>query len=241
MTLGRPTISANLRVIAALGVAFVLLGANCEPHNPQVRQVHPYRSDYWFWNWDTDGGEASVPDNPVSIIFRSHYPDMVDRVYGDLAQMGLTSGGDKMNLKGYGPSRSGVTPSPWSSSSAGRKGNKGCVTPSGPFCKPDENVHVRTYGPDGQQGTQVYLGASGYYLVATVHFDKAEGEPGQTFGYHTDAREALWSMAMWLTWVHAIHWTYTANIALNNACVGYVRDVHHICDFDGYAWEVWID
>ena len=126
---------------------------------------------YSFQNWDHDGTRN---DNPVALVFVSTKPDLVDRVYAAVEAEGLTHSGSKMSLSGVGGSRPGVAAtSPWHSESAGRKGAFGCWG----HCAAKTDIHIRTYGADGQAGTQVYQGSAGirpYYLIATVHFDVSE-------------------------------------------------------------------
>ena len=54
--------------------------------------VQPAGFKYRFENWDHDGAHV---DNPVSIIFVSAKSNLVDRVYDQVATVGLTDGGSK--------------------------------------------------------------------------------------------------------------------------------------------------
>lgn len=194
--------------------------------------VTPSGFKYRFQNWDHDGAHV---DNPVSIIFVSEKPNLVARVYDQVATVGLTHGGSKMNLSGIGGSRPGVNATdPWSSNSAGRKGAFGCWGK----CDPHADIHLRTYGADGKDGTQVYqgeFGAGAYYLVATTHFDVNENTPKADFGYQDQARTLLIAKM-----VDAKKWHVLQSVDVKNACDERM-DAKHLCKHDGKAVVVSID
>ena len=186
-----------------------------------------------FDNFDYDGGNKI--DNPVTMVFVSKRPNMVERVYDQLDSVGIDSGGSKMTLSGWGPSRSGVGNTAWHSHSAGRKGAFGCWG----HCSSKTDIHVRTYGPDGRKGTQVYQGSRGYapyYLVATVHFDANENTSKATFGYNDRARYYL------VNHMVARHtWHVKASVTVpGSSCYGWF-DNSHFCDSNGKAQVISID
>lgn len=189
-------------------------------------RVKPAGFKYEFDNWDHDGPKV---DNPVSIIFVSDKPDLVDRVYSQVESQSLRGGGSKMRLTGIGGSRPGVNEyDPWHSDSAGRKGAFGCWGK----CDPKTNIHIRTYGPNGRKGTQVYQGSFGvapYYLLATVHFDRDENTPKADFGYQDEARRLLVERM-----VAAKKWRVIGSVDVKNACNGRM-DRTHLCQHDGTA------
>jgi hypothetical protein len=188
--------------------------------------------EYSFQNWDHDGAKN---DNPVALIFVSTKPDLVDRVYAAVEAEGLTHSGSKMSLSGVGGSRPGVNPTdPWSSESAGRKGAFGCWG----HCTSKTDIHIRTYGPDGRDGTQVYQGTAGirpYYLIATIHFDVNENTPQADFGYQDTARSLLLNRMM-----GAKKWSQIGSVNVQNACNGRVN-ASHMCEHDGEALIIDID
>jgi hypothetical protein len=189
--------------------------------------------EYSFENWDHDGAKN---DNPVALVFVSNKPNLVDRVYAAVEAEGLTHSGSKMSLAGVGGSRPGVNPTdPWHSQSAGRKGAFGCWG----HCTSKTDIHIRTYGPDGHEGTQVYQGSAGirpYYLIATVHFDVNENTPQADFGYQDTARSLLLA--------HMIgakkKWRQLGSVNVRNACNGRVNRTH-MCQHDGKALIIDID
>jgi hypothetical protein len=196
------------------------------------QRVKPPGFKYPFDNWDHDGARV---DHPVSIIFVSRRPDLVDRVYDQVGSVGLTGGGGKMTLSGIGGSRPGVDPDePWTSRSAGRKGAFGCWGK----CDRETNIHMRTYGPDGRQGTQIYQGSSGvrpYYLLATTHFDVRENTSREDFGYQDRARSLLVGKL-----VGAGKWRVLQSVDVKNACDRRL-DKKHLCKHDGKALVIDID
>lgn len=240
-----------LRRLAAVAAAGVLTGAglfltpgtaqayrNPPPKShrigrPAVHLIHAHGFVHGFWDYDRDSTKV---DNPVTIVFVSRHPHMVDRVYDQLDAVGIDSGGSKMTLAGYGGSRPGVSSTDsWHSHSAGRKGAFGCWG----HCGNKTDIHVRTYGPDGKNGTQVYQGSAGYapyYLVATVHFDVDENTSRATFGYNDRARDTL------IAHMTARHtWTVKATVDIpRSSCYGWF-DSSHFCDSDGRAKVVSID
>jgi hypothetical protein len=187
---------------------------------------------YDFQTWDHDGAKR---DNPVSLLFVSEKPDMVSRVYDQIGDVGLTHGGGKMTLSGVGGSRPGVSSTDrWTSHSAGRKGAFGCWGQ----CASHTDIHLRTYGPDGHDGTQVYQGKAGalpYYLVATIHFDVSENTAQEDFGYQDRARSLLVDKM-----VAARKWRVAGSVDVKNACHGRV-DPKHMCLHDGRALVIDID
>lgn len=189
---------------------------------------------YKFQNWDYDGAKR---DNPVSVIFVSNSPDMVDRVYEQVAAVGLTGSGNEMTLSGIGGSRPGVNPTdPWTSHSAGRKGAFGCWG----RCGSKTDIHLRTYGPDGKKGTQVYqgdgYGLRPYYLIATVHFDVKENTPAESFGYQDKARSLLVNKL-----VAEGKWSVLrSSVDVRNSCDRWL-DAKHRCKHNGKAWLISID
>jgi hypothetical protein len=187
---------------------------------------------YAFENWDHDGANV---DNPVALIFVSTHADLVSRVYTQVETVGLTHSGSKMELSGVGGSRPGVNPTdPWSSESAGRKGAFGCWGQ----CSTKADIHVRTYGPDGRDGTQVYQGSDGvrpYYLIATVHYDVNENTPQADFGYQDEARGLLVAKM-----VGAKTWRVLGSVNVKNACNQRLNKSHK-CEHDGTAQIVSID
>jgi hypothetical protein len=218
-----------IRLAAATALVFVAPAGAAQIHAPYIR--------YPFQNWDYDG---SLRDNPVSIVFVSSTPNMVGRVWSQVGSVGLTGRGDVMTLSGVGGSRPGVNPfDPWTSRSAGRKGAFGCWG----RCGRTTDIHLRTYGPDGRLGTQVYQGRYGYrpfYLVATIHVDKNEGTPNRDFGYQDQARSFLVNRL-----VAAHRWTVLTSVPVQNACGTSTRgdriDIYHLCWHDGRALLVSID
>ena len=187
---------------------------------------------YSFEKWDHDGARN---DNPVALVFVSKKANLVDRVYAAVEAEGLTHSGSKMSLSGIGGSRPGVNPTdPWTSESAGRKGAFGCWGQ----CTSKTDIHIRTYGPDGRDGTQVYQGSSGvrpYYLIATVHFDVKENTPQADFGYQDTARALLLDRM-----IAAKKWRQIGAVNVNNACHGRVN-ASHMCEHDGKARIIDID
>jgi hypothetical protein len=187
---------------------------------------------YGFQNWDHDGAHR---DNPVSLVFVSRTSDMVDRVYGQIGDVGLTHGGGDMTLSGVGGSRPGVSSTDsWTSKSAGRKGAWGCWG----HCAAKTDIHLRTYGPDGHEGTQVYQGSYGvrpYYLIATIHFDVSENTSHEDFGYQDRARSLLVDKM-----VGARKWRVIGSVDVKNACNRRI-DAKHLCAHDGKALIVSID
>ena len=196
--------------------------------------LHAEGFRYPFQTWDHDGAQR---DMPVSIIFVSKHPHMVDRVYGQVEArpIGLTDSGAEMTLSGVGGSRPGVhSTDPWTSHSAGRKGAWGCWGK----CADHTDIHLRTYGPDGHDGTQVYQGSHGtwpYYLVATTHFDVSENTPQERFGYQDVARRLLVDKL-----VRAGEWRVVGSVDVHNACSRRI-DSKHFCKHDGRALVVSID
>lgn len=222
------------RMLAVVGVVATLLvldGAIANAAPPG--EINAAYIRYKFQNWDYDG--SSKKDNPVSIIFVSNSPNMVERVYNQIATVSLTGSGSKMTLSGIGGSRPGVNPTdPWTSHSAGRKGAFGCWG----HCGSTTDIHLRTYGPDGRVGTQVYQGSYGYrpyYLIATTHFDVRENTPSSDFGYQDQARSLLVNKL-----VAAYKWTVLTSVDVQNACNRRI-DAHHLCRHDGRALLVSID
>ena len=187
---------------------------------------------YSFENWDHDGTKN---DNPVALIFVSTKPNLVDRVYAAVEAEGLTHSGSKMSLAGIGGSRPGVNPTdPWHSESAGRKGAFGCWG----HCSAKTDIHLRTYGPDGREGTQVYQGSAGirpYYLVATIHFDVNENTPQADFGYQDTARSLLLERM-----IGAKKWRQIGSVNVQNACNRRIN-ASHLCHHDGDALIIDID
>jgi hypothetical protein len=218
--------------LAAVPIAAATALTFATPAGAASSQIHASYIKYSFQNWDYDGGSR---DNPVSIIFVSNSPNMVSRVYSQVGSVGLSGGGDKMTLSGIGGSRPGVNPrDPWTSHSAGRKGAFGCWG----HCGSKTDIHVRTYGPDGRWGTQVYQGSYGYrpyYLIATIHFDVNENTSHSDFGYQDRARSLLVNKL-----VAAHKWTVLTSVAVQNAC-NRRTDAHHLCRHDGRAWLISID
>jgi hypothetical protein len=218
--------------VVAVGAAVTLGLGVTEAGAAPASQVKAQGIKYKFQNWDQDG---STRDNPVSIIFVSKKSDMVDRVYVQVKKVGLTKNGSKMTLKGVGGSRPGVNPTdPWTSKSAGRKGAFGCWG----HCSAGTDIHLRTYGPDGSRGTQVYQGGYGfrpYYLIATVHFDVDENTSREKFGWQDRARGLLVKKL-----VSRGDWRVLSTVTVKNACSGW-RDAHHWCKHDGKAQIVSID
>lgn len=205
-------------------------------HRPSGKHlIHAHGFEHGFWNYDYDTGKRYV-DNPVTIVFVSKHPDMVDRVYSQLGSVGIGKHGGSMELGGYGGSRPGVsTTDSWRSHSAGRKGAYGCWG----HCGSKTDIHLRTYGPDGRKGTQVYQGSYGYapyYLVATVHFDVNENTSKETFGYNDRARYLL------INHLVARHtWHVKAKVTVpGSRCYGWF-DAKHYCDSDGTGTVVNID
>lgn len=196
------------------------------------RQIRAAGFGHAFENWDHDGAKV---DHPVSILFVSDRPDLVDRVYAQVEAVGLTHSGGKMTLSGVGGSRPGVSANdPWTSHSAGRKGAFGCWGK----CSAHTDIHIRTYGPDGKAGTQIYQGTLGvkpYYLVATTHFDVDENTPTADFGYQDTARSLLVDKL-----VAAKKWRVLKSVDVQNACDRRL-DARHLCRHDGKALVVDID
>ena len=194
--------------------------------------IHVEDFEYPFENWDHDGKKV---DHPVTIVFVSDRPEVVARVYEQVESVGLTHSGGKMTLSGIGGSRPGVNPTdPWTSSSAGRKGAFGCWGK----CGARTDIHLRTYGPDGKVGTQVYQGKSGikpYYLVATTHFDIDENTPQADFGDQDRARGFLVDEL-----VAARKWRVLKSVDMKNACDKRL-DARHLCRHDGKALVIDID
>lgn len=188
--------------------------------------------EHGFESWDHDGAKN---DNPVALIFVSHKPDLVDRVYAAVEAEGLTHSGSKMSLSGVGGSRPGVSATDaWHSESAGRKGAFGCWG----HCTSKTDIHIRTYGPDGREGTQVYQGSAGirpYYLIATIHFDVNENTPQADFGYQDTARTLLVDRM-----IAARKWSHLGSVNVHNACNGRVNR-SHMCQHDGNALIIDID
>ena len=187
---------------------------------------------YSFDSWDHDGAKN---DNPVALIFVSTKADLVSRVYAAVEAEGLTHSGSKMSLSGMGGSRPGVNASDaWRSESAGRKGAFG----SWGHCSAKTDIHIRTYGPDGRDGTQVYQGSAGirpYYLVATIHFDVNENTPQADFGYQDTARSLLLNRM-----IGAKKWSRIGSVNVHNACNSRVN-ASHMCQHDGEALVIDID
>jgi hypothetical protein len=225
----KPRIGAALTAVVAAVGATMLASA---PAQAATGEIHAAYIEYAFQNWDYDG---SKHDNPVSIIFVSNSSNMVSRVYSQVGSVGLTGSGDTMTLSGIGGSRPGVNPTdPWTSHSAGRKGAFGCWGQ----CGSKTDIHLRTYGPDGQAGTQVYQGSYGYrpyYLIATIHFDVDEHGANPSFGYQDTARSLLVNKL-----VAAHKWTVLTSVGTQNSCSGWVDSTHY-CNHNGTAWLVSID
>lgn len=194
-------------------------------------EIHVDGFDYPFENWDHDGAKV---DNPVSLLFVSDRPNVVARVYDQVASVGLTRSGSKMTLSGVGGSRPGVNPNdPWTSRSAGRKGAFGCWGK----CGAHTDIHLRTYGPDGKAGTQVHQsgGLGPYYVVATIHFDIDENTPQADFGDQDRARTLLVDKL-----VAARKWRVRKSVDVENACNKRL-DARHLCRHDGKALVIDID
>ena len=227
----RPLAVALIGVVAALVVPML---TSCEPTTPAPTdgQVTAAGFKYSFQNWDWDGTKH---DMPVSMIFISNSTDMVSRVYSQMGSVGLVLPGDQMALSGVGGSRQGVSETdPWTSHSAGRKGAFGCWGQ----CDAKTDIHVRTYGPDGSKGTQVYQGTYGlkpYYLIATTHFDSNEGTSTADFGYSDTARKLLVDQL-----VAAKKRKVVTSVDVKNACNGRT-DSTHFCLHDGKALVIDID
>ena len=208
-------------------------------NKPPQRTVSPNNATaYPFDAWDHTSTGAR--DNTVNIVFFSNSPKMVSRITKQLKASGH---GDPMTLNGSGPSRAGVSRTdPWSSTSKGHK-QKHCWG----ACSPNDDVHLRMYGPDGSMGTQVYQGglsfhgkpyAFDYYLVATVHYDLNEGSPTASFGHQNTARQTLVNHMM------ATHlWTRLGNMSTGvRAVTGTDRsDSKYYIEEDGLAWMINID
>ena len=197
--------------------------------------IHAPHFLHAFQNWDYDENLHKW-DNPVTIIFVSYAPNMVGRVYSQLAQVGMTGGGSSaIRLSGLGGSRPGVsTTDSWTSHSAGRKGANGCFG----YCLSWTDIHVRTFGPNGLYGTQVYQGGYGYrpyYLVATIHYDRNEGGSNEAFGWQDTARHVL---GVKMTSLHL--WTTIGYTPVGNACSGWI-DSKHYCESSGNAAIISID
>ncbi len=231
----RPWMRARraLAVIAVMAATTLILALDeVKAGAPASGGIKASFIKYEFQNWDYDG---PAKDNPVSIIFVSNFPYMVERVYYQVGTVGLTYGGAKMTLSGIGGSRPGVNPTdPWTSHSAGRKGAVGCWG----HCSSTTGIHLRTYGPDGLAGTQVYQGNYGYrpyYLIATTHFDMNENTANSDFGYQDQARSLLVNEL-----VAKQTWSVLTSVNIQNACNSRV-DAHHLCRHDGKALLVSID
>jgi hypothetical protein len=100
------------------------------------------------------------------------------------------------------------------------------------------DIHIRTYGADGRDGTQVYQGSAGirpYYLVATIHFDVSENTPQADFGYQNTARSLLLDRM-----IGARKWSRIGAVNVHNACNGRVN-ASHMCQHDGEALVIDID
>ena len=190
---------------------------------------------YPFENWDHDPSNEGKVDNPVSIIFVSSSPNLVARMYDQVESEGLTHSGSKMALSGIGGSRPGVRATdPWTSESAGRKGAFGCWGQ----CSAKTDIHIRTYGPNGREGTQIYqstYGIAPYYLIASTHFDIDENTPQADFGYQDTARAFLVDKM-----VAAAKWRVVGSVPVENECAGRT-DGSHMCEHDGTATVVTID
>ncbi len=215
---------------ASRPVARAARATSRQPEAPQIKARH-FR--YPFQNFDYDG-KSRKRDNPVTVIFVSRRPDMVKRLYDQLDKVGLDGSGNTMRLRGVGGSRRGVSSKdPWTSHSAGRKGAKGCYG----HCGKNTDIHVRTYGPNGHQGTQVYQGNYGYapyYLVATTHFDRDEDGPKRAFGWQDKARDILVKKM-----VAEGRWRVVGKTNVKNACRSTTGN--HNCQSDGNATIVSID
>ncbi len=227
--------------LGLLAGAVTLVAAGLSGCEPNRKAVTAQGFKYRFDNWDYDENAGNRPDHPVSIIFVSNAPNVVTRTYQQMAGevcgwLGCGNGG-QMRLNGVGPSRPGVSETdPWRSFSNGQKTSVGCA-----IC-PDanSNIHLRLYGPNGRDGTQVYQGSYGnwqYYAIGTVHLDKNEGKSNEDFGYSNIARShLLYAMA------GAGKWVYEGRTWVDNRCtttsIPLEIDASHHCDHDGYAWII---
>ena len=211
------------------------VGVSTDALSFSAQQVTAAGFAYPFENWDHDPSNDDKVDNPVSIIFVSSSPNLVARMYDQVESEGLTHSGSKMTLSGIGGSRPGVRATdPWTSESAGRKGAFGCWDQ----CSSKTDIHIRTYGPDGHEGTQIYQSTRGiapYYLLATTHFDIDENTPQADFGYQDTARGLLVDKM-----VAARKWKVVGSVLVDNECAGRING-SHLCEHDGTATIVDID
>lgn len=230
-------------IVTATAIAFVaitsVLTATPAAAASVPISVRPTGFAHQFWNFDYDT-TTHRPDNPVTIIFVSTKSNMVGRIYSQLAGQDDTHSGGKMTLEGWGGSRPGVGNTKWSSHSAGRKTSLSLFDSSWACwrtCAPTTDVHLRTYGPDGRAGTQVYQGSYGnypYYVIGTTHYDVSENTSAEKFGYNDTARATLYNHMK----THG--WHYKSSVWVNNKCARWV-DSKHYCQSNGYAWVISID